>query len=68
VLGKWVTRWSALADDAAHGLGQFLESLPEQGRSAADVAEHARVAREGFLAALLDPAGAEAGGGAAGTA
>jgi toluene monooxygenase system protein E len=67
VLGKWVTRWSALADDAAHGLGQFLESLPEQGRSAADVAEHARVAREGFLAALLDPAGAEAGG-AAGTA
>jgi toluene monooxygenase system protein E len=68
VLGKWVTRWSALADDAAHGLGQFLESLPEQGRSAADVAEHARVAREGFLVALLDPAGAEAGGGAAGTA
>ena len=36
VLGKWVTRWSALADDAAHGLGQFLESLPEQGRSAAE--------------------------------
>ena len=68
VLGKWVTRWSALADDAAHGLGQFLESLPEQGRSAADVVEHARAAREGFLAALLDPAGAQVGGGAAGTA
>jgi toluene monooxygenase system protein E len=68
VLGKWVTRWSALADDAALGLGQFLESLPEQGRSAADVAQHARVAREGFLAALLDPAGAQASAGAAGTA
>ena len=31
VLGKWVARWSARADDAAHGLGQFLESLPELG-------------------------------------
>jgi toluene monooxygenase system protein E len=68
VLGKWVTRWSALADDAAHGLGQFLESLPDQGRSAGDVAAHAREAREGFLASLLDPAGAEAGAGTAGTA
>ena len=68
VLGTWVTRWSALADDAAHGLGQFLESLPDQGRSAGDVAAHAREAREGFLASLLDPAGAEAGAGTAGTA
>jgi toluene monooxygenase system protein E len=68
VLGRWVTRWSALADDAAHGLGQFLESLPDQGRSAGDVAAHAREAREGFLASLLDPAGAEAGAGTAGTA
>ena len=68
VLGRWVTRWSALADDAAHGLGQFLESLPEQGRSAAEVAAHARAARESFLASLLDPAaGAGAGAAAAGT-
>ncbi len=68
VLSKWITRWSALADDAAHGLGQFLESLPEQGTSATEVAAHARAAREGFLASLLGPgagAGAEA---AAGTA
>jgi toluene monooxygenase system protein E len=64
VLGKWITRWSALADDAAHGLGQFLESLPEQSRSAGDVAAHARAAREDFLAPLLDPAA----GAAAGTA
>ena len=32
VLGRWVTRWSAFADDAAHGLGEFLESLPGRGR------------------------------------
>jgi toluene monooxygenase system protein E len=66
VLSRWITRWSALADDAAHGLGQFLESLPGQGRSAGDVAGHARAARAAFLASLLDPAaGAEAGAGAA---
>ena len=38
VLGRWVTRWSALADDAALGLGEFLESLPERGRAASEVA------------------------------
>ena len=62
VLGKWIARWSARADDAAHGLGQFLESLPEQGRSADEVAAQARAAREEFLGALLDPASASAAG------
>jgi toluene monooxygenase system protein E len=52
VLGTWVSRWSHLADDAALGLGQFLEM--GSGTSAADVAAHARTAREDFLAGLLD--------------
>jgi toluene monooxygenase system protein E len=55
VLGKWIGRWSALADDAAYGLGQFLQSLPEAGVPAGEVAAHARAAREGFLAGLLEP-------------
>ncbi|HEY5355595.1 MAG TPA: hypothetical protein VIK57_24385 [Streptosporangiaceae bacterium] len=62
VLSRWITRWSGLADDAAHGLGEFLESLPEQGTSASEVAAHARAAREGFLASLLDPAAGTAAG------
>lgn len=57
VLAKWVTRWSSLADDAAHGLGQFLESLPDSGRPADEVAAGARGAREHLLAPLLDPPG-----------
>jgi toluene monooxygenase system protein E len=57
VLSKWIQRWSPLADDAAHGLGQFLGSLPESGRPADEVAGHARAAREHYLAPLLDPAG-----------
>ena len=62
MLGKWIARWSARADDAAHGLGQFLESRPEQGRSADEVVAQARAAREEFLGALLDPASAAAAG------
>jgi toluene monooxygenase system protein E len=62
VLGRWVARWSARADEAAHGLGRFLESLPEQGRPADEVAAQARAAREDFLGALLDPASAAAAG------
>ena len=65
VLGTWIARWSARADDAAHGLGQFLESLPGQGRPADEVAAQARAAREDFLGTLLDPA-AGAGAAAAG--
>jgi hypothetical protein len=44
-----------------------LESLPEQGRPAAEVAAQARTAREEFLGALLDPAAGDGAGAAAGT-
>ena len=54
VLGKWVTRWSALADDAALGLGKILETAPGNGVQAAAVAAHAKAAREHYLAGLLD--------------
>ncbi len=57
VLAKWAGRWAALADDAAHGLGQFLETLPGSGRPADQVAAHARAAREEFLTPVLEPAG-----------
>jgi toluene monooxygenase system protein E len=53
VLGKWVARWSALADDAALGLGAILETAPGHSATAAEVAAHARAAREEFLAGLL---------------
>ncbi|HVT68287.1 MAG TPA: toluene hydroxylase [Trebonia sp.] len=56
VLAKWIGRWSARADEAAYGLGTLLETLPDRGVPAADVAAHARAARERFLAGLLDPA------------
>jgi toluene monooxygenase system protein E len=52
VLGTWVSRWSQLADDAALGLGQILEAGSDA--AAADVAAHARTAREDLLAGLLD--------------
>jgi toluene monooxygenase system protein E len=52
VLGTWVSRWSGLADDAALGLGQILETGNDA--AAADVAAHARTAREDLLAGLLD--------------
>ena len=68
VLGRWVTRWSAFADDAAYGLGEFLESLPGRGRGASEVAAHARAAREGFLAPLLAPDAGAGAAAAAGTA
>jgi len=56
VLAKWIDRWSALADEAALGLGQILETAAAV--SAADVAAHARTARQQFLAGLLDAASA----------
>jgi len=61
VLGKWVGRWSALADDAALGLGRILETAPGNSVQAADVAAHAKTAREQYLAGLLDPGDNEAG-------
>ena len=51
VLGTWVSRWSELADDAALGLGQILET--GGAAAATDVAAHARTAREDLLAGLL---------------
>src|SRR5271156_6357565 len=50
VLGKWMGRWAALADDAALGLGTILETAPGSTVTAADVAAHAKAAREQFLA------------------
>jgi toluene monooxygenase system protein E len=60
VLGKWVARWSALADDAALGLGAILAAAPGSGVTATEVAAHARAAREEFLAGLLDAASEDA--------
>ena len=54
VLGKWVGRWSALADDAALGLGTILETAGN-GVHADEVAAHAKAARDHYLAGLLDP-------------
>ena len=55
VLGKWVGRWSALADDAALGLGTILATAPGNGVHADEVAAHAKAARDRYLAGLLDP-------------
>lgn len=54
VLGKWIGRWSALADEAALGLGTILEEETGGDVSAAGVAGQAKAARQEFLAGLLD--------------
>jgi len=54
VLGKWIGRWSALANEAALGLGTILEEETRDGVTAADVAGQARAARQEFLAGLLE--------------
>jgi toluene monooxygenase system protein E len=54
VFARWIDRWSVLADEAALGLGQILETLA--GVSAAEVAAHAGTARQQFLAGLLEGA------------
>jgi len=54
VLAKWIGRWSAWADDAALGLGTILAAAPGNHGSAADVAAHARAARERHLGGLVD--------------
>ncbi len=56
VFAKWIDRWSTLADEAALGLGQIFEEAAAV--SAADVAAHARSARQQFLAGLLEAASA----------
>ena len=55
VLAKWIGRWAARADEAALGLGTILEITV--GIPAAEVAAHARTAREQFLAGLLETGG-----------
>ena len=52
VLDKWIGRWSGWADEAALGLGTLFEA--HAGVPAADVAAHARAARDQFLSGLLD--------------
>jgi toluene monooxygenase system protein E len=52
VLGRWISRWSALADEAALGLGTILAAAADNGLAALDVAGHARAARERFLFGL----------------
>ena len=59
MLGKWAGRWSTWADEAALGLGTFLEAAA--GIPAADVAARASAARERFLAGVLGDGTAQAG-------
>ena len=54
VLGKWIARWSALADEAALGLGMILEEETGGDVTAASVAGQAQAARQEFLAGLLE--------------
>jgi hypothetical protein len=56
VRGTWVSRWSALADDAALGPGAILGAATGSGVPAADVAAQAKTAWEDFLAGLLETA------------
>ncbi|HEX7659833.1 MAG TPA: toluene hydroxylase [Pseudonocardiaceae bacterium] len=46
VLHRWIDRWSPIADEAAYGLGQLLETRPERGRPADRVATAAKATRE----------------------
>ena len=54
MLGKWIARWSALADEAALGLGTILEEETGGDVTAAGVAGQAKAARQEFLAGLLE--------------
>ncbi|AEA23068.1 MULTISPECIES: ferritin family protein [Pseudonocardiaceae] len=60
VLRRWIARWTPVADAAAHGLGRLLETRPEHGRAADEVAAGAKAAREAFHARLFE--GLEAAG------
>lgn len=53
VLRRWIDRWAPIADAAAAGLGTLLETLPERGRSAAEVESGARAKREEFLTGIF---------------
>jgi toluene monooxygenase system protein E len=56
VLGRWVSRWSSLADEAALGLGTILAAEADSGLAAPLVADRAKAARERFLEGLMDTA------------
>ncbi|MGE3288587.1 MAG: toluene hydroxylase [Pseudonocardia sp.] len=51
VLRKWLDRWSPRADAAARGLAELMETLPEHGPPASQVADEAAAARRDLLAA-----------------
>jgi toluene monooxygenase system protein E len=53
VLGRWASRWSSLADEAALGLGTILAA---EAGTASLVADRARAAREKFLEGLTGTA------------
>ena len=57
VLGRWTSRWSALADEAALGLGTILAAAADSGMAAPDITGRARAARDKFLDGLTDTAG-----------
>jgi toluene monooxygenase system protein E len=54
VLGRWISRWSSLADEAALGLGTILAAAADSGMAAPDITGRARAAREKFLDGLTD--------------
>lgn len=45
VLQKWIDKWSPRADEAAAGIGALLETMPQHGRPATQIAEEAGAAR-----------------------
>lgn len=49
VLQRWINRWAPKVDDAVAELATLFESLPEQGRPAAEIVEAARRARQAVL-------------------
>jgi toluene monooxygenase system protein E len=58
VLQAWIDKWAPRADAGVEGLAPLFESLPENGRSAAEVVTSARQARQRFHeGAGLVPAG-----------
>jgi toluene monooxygenase system protein E len=52
LLRRWISHWSELADDAAHGLATILAGAKES-LAATDMVEHARRARNDLLAGLV---------------
>ncbi|MCQ4084120.1 hypothetical protein NGB36_26985 [Streptomyces sp. RB6PN25] len=53
-LRRWIRRWTPIADEAAAGLGGLLQTRPERGHDASQVAAGARAAREAFHARVFE--------------